>query len=186
MNSPAKKIKSVHEQWIELPDHVVGEIISGELHVSPRPALKHGNATSSLLHELMGPFHKGKGGPGGWVIMMEPEIHLADHILVPDIGGWKRDKIPAITNETFFSISPDWVCEVLSPSTAGFDRVKKMPIYLEQNVKHIWLIDPILKTLEVFENNKTSWILVKTFMNDDKVRCVPFLEIEIDLSVLWV
>jgi len=184
MSSAIKKTKTVYEQWLEVPETVVGEIIMGDLHMSPRPALKHGNASSSLLHELMGPYHKGKGGPGGWIIMREPEIHLAENIIVPDIGGWKRDRIPEITNETFFSVAPDWVCEVLSPSTAGFDRVKKMPLYLEQKVKHIWLIDPLLKTLEVFENNESSWVLIKTFMNTDKVRVVPF--IEIDLSMLWI
>jgi Uma2 family endonuclease len=186
MSSAIKKTKTVYEQWLEVPETVVGEIIMGDLHMSPRPALKHGNASSSLLHELMGPYHKGKGGPGGWIIMIEPEIHLAENIIVPDIGGWKRDRIPEITNETFFSVAPDWVCEVLSPSSAGFDRVKKMPLYLEQKVKHIWLIDPLLKTLEVFENNESSWVLIKTFMNTDKVRVVPFIEIEIDLSMLWI
>jgi Uma2 family endonuclease len=185
MNQAAKKIKTIHEQWLELPDHVVGEIIAGELHVSPRPAPKHGNAASSLLNEVMGPFHKGKGGPGGWIIMMEPELHLDSNILVPDIGGWRRERLPTIPEEAFFSLAPDWVCEVLSPSTASLDRVKKMPLYLNLGVKYLWLIDPIIKTLEVYKSDQVSWVLVKTYMNSDKVVAVPFDAIEIELSTLW-
>ncbi|MGZ3770108.1 MAG: Uma2 family endonuclease [Bdellovibrio sp.] len=186
MNSSAPRVKTVQEKWLELPDNVVGEIIMGELQVSPRPAPKHAVASSSLGSELMGPFHKGNGGPGGWWILDEPEIHLESNIIVPDIAGWRRDRLPTIPDEAFFSIIPDWACEVLSPSTAAFDRVKKMPLYAQQGLKHFWLVDPNAKTLEVYENDHGRWVLIKTYMNDDKVRAIPFDAIEIDLSVLWI
>ncbi|MFZ4403859.1 MAG: Uma2 family endonuclease [Pseudobdellovibrionaceae bacterium] len=185
MNSSAPKEKTAYEKWMELPNNVVGEIIMGDLHVSPRPTPKHGNAASSLLGEIMGPFHKGKGGPGGWLIMIEPEIHLESNITVPDIAGWRRERMPQVPEEAFFSLAPDWICEVLSPSTAGLDRAKKMPLYAHQGVKHFWLVDPITKTLEVYKNDHALWTLVHTYMNNEKVCAVPFDAIEFDLSTLW-
>ena len=185
MSSSATKEKTVYEKWLELPENVIGEIIMGNLHVSPRPAPRHGNAASSLLDEVMGPFHKGKGGPGGWLIMIEPEVHLENNILVPDLAGWRRERMPHIPDEAFFSVVPDWICEVLSPSTAVLDKAKKMPLYAQQGVKHFWMVDPISKTLEIYENDHARWVLVHTYANDDKVRSVPFDAIEIELSMLW-
>lgn len=185
MSSSAPKVKTVHEKWLELPDNVVGEIIMGELHVSPRPAPKHARASTKLAGVLDGPFDTGVGGPGGWLILFEPEIHLDANIFVPDIGGWKRDRMPTIPDEAFFSVVPDWICEVLSPGTAVIDRVRKMPLYAQQGVKYVWMIDPIAKSLEVYENEHGRWVVVHTYMNDDKVRAVPFDAIEIDLSILW-
>lgn len=185
MSSTAPKQKTAYEKWLELPENVVGEIIAGDLHVSPRPAPKHSVASSSLGSELMGPFHKGRSGPGGWWILDEPEIHLENNIIVPDIGGWRRERMPQIPDEAFFSVTPDWVCEVLSPSTAVLDRARKMPLYAHLGVKHFWLVDPLNKTLEVYENDHAKWTLVHTYVDDDKVRAVPFDAIEIELSVLW-
>lgn len=185
MNSTAPKSKSIREQWLELPDNMVGEIIMGELHVSPRPAPKHSNSASGVVDQLRGPFHSGKGGPGGWIILFEPEVHIESNIFVPDIAGWRRENMAQIPDEAFFSVTPDWACEVLSPSTAVLDRVKKMPLYAQIGVKHFWLVDPIAKTLEVYENDHGRWVLVRTYANDEKVRAVPFDAIEIDLSVLW-
>ncbi len=186
MNSAVKKIKTVHEQWLELPDIVVGEIIAGDLHVSPRPAPRHSIASSVLGAELMGPFNFGKnGGPGGWIILDEPELHLDGHILVPDIAGWRRERMPAIPDEAFFSLVPDWACEVLSPSTAVLDRVKKMPLYLSLGLKYFWLVDPIARTLEVYENDHQVWKLICSYANDDKVRAIPFDALEIELADLW-
>lgn len=185
MNSTAPKQKTAYEKWFALPENVVGEIIMGDLHVSPRPAPKHARASTKLSSQLDGPFDSGKGGPGGWVILFEPEIHLENNIMVPDIAGWKRDRMPKIPDEAFFTLMPDWICEVLSPGTAALDRAKKMPLYAQLGVKYFWLVDPISKTLEVYEGDHARWVLVHTYMNDDKVRAVPFDAIEIDLSALW-
>ena len=185
MSSSAPKEKTVYEKWLELPEHVVGEIIKGELHVSPRPAPKHARASTKLSGQLDGPFDAGSNGPGGWIILFEPEIHLESNIMVPDIAGWRRERMPQIPDEAFFSIVPDWACEVLSPSTAVLDRTKKMPLYASQGVKHFWLVDPIIRTLEVYENDHMNWKLLYTYANDDKVRAAPFDAIEIELSALW-
>ncbi len=156
MNSTASKKKTAYEKWLELPENVIGEIIMGDLHVSPRPASKHTRAASKLGGALDGPFDSGTGGPGGWWILDEPEIHLENNIIVPDIAGWRRERMPTFPDVPFFTLSPDWICEVLSPSTAAFDRVKKMPLYAQVGVKHFWLVDPILKTLEVYENDHAN------------------------------
>lgn len=185
MSSSAIKEKIAYEKWLELPENVIGEIIMGDLHVSPRPAPKHARASSILGGNLTGPFDQGKGGPGGWWILDEPEIHLENNIIVPDIAGWRRERMPQIPDEAFFSVVPDWICEVLSPSTAALDRAKKMPFYAQQGVKYFWLVDPIAKTLEVYENDHARWILVHTYANDDKLRAVPFDAIEIELAALW-
>ena len=118
-------------------------------------------------------------------LLFEPEVHIDAHIVVPDIAGWTRLRMPALPDEAFFSMAPDWICEVLSPGTAVLDRVKKMPLYIEFGVKYFWLVDPILKTLEIYVNDHSAWKLVRTYANDDKVRAVPFDAIEINLSSLW-
>ncbi len=148
MSQEAKRYEDVYETFLNLPENIVGEILNGELYTQPRPAPKHALATSYLVDDLVGPYGKGRGGPGGWWILYEPEIHLSDDILVPDVAGWRKERMPRLPETAFFSLSPDWVCEVLSPNTARKDRIKKMPLYAKYGVSYIWLIDPILKTLE--------------------------------------
>jgi Uma2 family endonuclease len=186
MSSEAKKF-ATYEDLLKVPDHLVAEIISGELITSPRPGPKHVRASSSLGVEIAGPFDKGKGGPGGWWILDEPEIHLQSDILVPDLAGWRRDLVPNLpTSKAYFELAPNWVCEVLSPSTAGIDRVKKLPIYAREKVDHVWLIEPVAKTLEVYLRNNVQWILLNSFAGDDKIRAAPFEAIEMDLGSLWL
>jgi Uma2 family endonuclease len=185
MSSSAFKKKTAYEKWQELPENVVGEIIAGDLHVSPRPTPKHSNSASGVVDQIRSPFHHGKGGPGGWIILFEPEVHLDNNITVPDIAGWKRQRMPKIPDAAFFSMAPDWICEVLSPSTAILDRAKKMPLYAQQGVKHFWLVDPIALTLEVYQNDHFRWSLLHTYAENEKIHAVPFDAIEIDLSALW-
>ena len=184
--SSAVKSKSVLEQWQELPDNVIGEIVSGELHVSPRPSPKHSNSASGIIDQLRTPFHNGRnGGPGGWIILMEPEVHMESHIMIPDVAGWKRERIPQIPEEAFFTLAPDWVCEVISPSTAKLDRVKKMPIYAEKEIKHCWIIDPLAKTLEIFENDHFQWKLIGTYSENDNVKVEPFTDVVFTINEIW-
>jgi Uma2 family endonuclease len=114
----------------------------------PRPASLHARAASSLGGELYGPFDRGRGGPGGWIILDEPELHLHGDMLVPDLAGWRRERMPELPDASAFELAPDWVFEVLSPSTAATDRAEKMPIYAREQVGQLWLVDPIAKTLE--------------------------------------
>jgi Uma2 family endonuclease len=168
-----------------VPEHLVAEIINGELVTSPRPASRHARAASSIGGELYGPFDRGKNGPGGWVILDEPELHLQEHVLVPDLAGWRRERMPELPDAAAFELPPDWVCEVLSPSTAAIDRSEKVPIYLEAGVVHIWLVDPILQTLEALRLEGASYRLLGTWCGSVGVWVEPFDAIELDLSALW-
>jgi Uma2 family endonuclease len=164
---------------------MVAEIIDGELELQPRPEKPHTVAATAVGEELGPPFKRGRGGPGGWIILFEPELHLRADILVPDLGGWRRERMPVITTEEpFFPLAPDWVCEVVSPSTAAKDRGKKLPIYAREGVRHVWLVDPIQRTLDIFLQDK-NWILVAVHADDARVRAEPFDAIELDLAVLW-
>ena len=168
-----------------VPEHLVAEILDGELYATPRPAPRHADASSGLAGALRGPFDRGRGGPGGWRILFEPELHLGPDVLVPDLAGWKRERLPALPNETFFPLAPDWVCEVLSPSTAAMDRVKKLSIYAREGVSFVWLVDPIARTLEVLQLEGQKWTLAATWSGLEIVRAQPFDAIDLDLSLLW-
>jgi Uma2 family endonuclease len=167
-----------------LPDHQLGQIIAGELVASPRPTLPHGVAASELLTELSSPFGRGRGGPGGWRFVVEPELHLGEDVLAPDLAGWRRERNPRLTG-AYATEAPDWVCEVLSPSTAGLDRGRKLPIYAREGVQHAWLIDPAERTLEVYRLAPPHWVLLGTFLQDERVRAEPFEAIELELGALW-
>ena len=143
MAEPAER-QATYEDLMQVPPHLVAEILSGRLVTHPRPAPRHAVASSSLGDELVGPFQKGRGGPGGWWVLDEPELHLDADVLVPDIAGWRRERMPTMPETAWFGIAPDWVCEILSPSTAREDRVVKMPIYVRAGVSHLWLVDPDL------------------------------------------
>jgi len=181
----AAERKSVYGDLLDLPDNVTGEILHGELHALPRPSFKHAQAASILGMRIGTPFSLGEGGPGGWWILFEPEIQLGEHILVPDLGGWRRERLPSPPQTNYCSIAPDWVCEILSPASTRVDRIVKMPIYGEFHVPYIWLIDPVARTLEVFELDAGRWVLHHAASQDDKVRAAPFEAIEFDLAALW-
>lgn len=186
MKQTAKKL-TLYDELVMLPERLTGEILNGQLHAQPRPAGPHGLAESSLGAELLIPFQKGRGGPGGWWIIIEPEIHFIRDIevAVPDIAGWKRTRMPEIPEGHRFEIVPDWVCEVLSPSTASKDREIKMPIYAHYGVPYAWIIDPIKKTLEVFELKSGQWEDTGRFEGDAKISVPPFDAVTILLSDLW-
>ncbi|MDX2307483.1 MAG: Uma2 family endonuclease [Hyphomicrobium sp.] len=168
-----------------LPPNVVGEILFGVLHTHPRPAPRHARALSRLGAELDGPFDRGKGGPGGWIILDEPELHLGSHVVVPDLAGWRRERLPKLPETAFFETAPDWVCEVLSPATARVDRTDKLAIYAEHGVGHVWLVDPIAMTLEVLALTDGKWQIAATFKDADPVTAPPFDAHTFALDVLW-
>ena len=182
---------SVEAAFRAVPDTMIAEILDGELHTMPRPARAHANTASLLGGELHGPFRRGAGGPGGWVILDGPEIHLGPRpdILVPDLGGWRRDRMPSVRGPSdapsHYEVAPDWICEILSPGTEAVDRGKKMRIYRREGVGHAWLVDPIERTLEVYRLENRRWTLLDTFTDDAVVRAEPFDAIELPLSALW-
>ncbi len=174
-----------------VPDTMIAEILDGELHTMPRPARPHTNTASLLGGELHGPFRRGMGGPGGWVILDEPEIHLGPKPdkVVPDLAGWHRERMPSARGSkdspTYYEIAPDWACEILSPGTEAVDRGKKMRIYRREGVGHVWLIDPIEKLLEVYRLEEDRYFLLNTYEGEAVVRAEPFDAIEFPLALLW-
>ena len=176
---------ATYEDLVHLPENMVGEIIEGELYASPRPAGPHTLFSSVIGMEVGMAYHLGRGGPGGWWIIDEPELHLGRNVLVPDLAGWRRERMPVLPQSQVFSIAPDWTCEVLSPSTSRLDRTKKMPIYAHHEVSWAWLVDPVERFLEVMELHDDKWVVIATFGGSDKMRAQPFEEIEIDLESIW-
>ena len=185
MTSTAQRLAS-YEDLFDLPEHLIGEILHGQLITQPRPAPRHAFSALGIGAELTPPFQRGRGGPGGWWILDEPELHLAGDILVPDLAGWRRERMPVFPETAYFTLAPDWVCEVLSPGTARTDRVVKAPIYATQGVAWLWLVDPDQRTLEVYRLLEGHWLLEETAQEDDLVASPPFAEHRFSLADLWV
>lgn len=184
MAEPEKR-RATYADLEAVPPYLVAEIIDGQLRTRPRPSLRHGLTATSLSDELIAPFQKRRGGPGGWVFSIEPELHLGEHVLVPDIAGWHRQRLLAVPETPFTDIAPDWVCEVLSGSTEGRDRTVKKRIYGEAGIPYLWLIDPRLQLLEVHMLRDGLWTDLGAWNSDDEVRAPPFDAISFSLADLW-
>lgn len=184
MAEPAKK-RATYADLEAVPPHLVAEIIDGELVTHPRPAPPHSAASSALGGKLSNPFQFGEGGPGGWVFLVEPELHFAPEVVVPDIAGWRRERLRSLPETAYLEIAPDWVCEVISPSTEVYDRGAKRRIYGEAGVAHLWLLSPTARLLEVFARSENAWMLLATFQDADEVSAQPFDAISFSLGVLW-
>jgi Uma2 family endonuclease len=188
MDGDPPKRHATYEDVLSAPPHKIAELIAGELILSPRPAPAYSLAAAALGEELAPPFKHGRGGPGGWIMLHLPEIHLGLDVLVPDRAGWRHSTMSHVKNEPFLTIRPDWVREVLSPSTERLDRGDKIAIYARSGVRHAWLVNPLLRTLEVLrlsEDNPRQWLTTGVFRDDAKVRAEPFDGFELDLAVLW-
>lgn len=183
MALPAPRRSTFADLW-SVPDDCVGEIIAGELVVSPRPAPAHAFAQLGLGAELKGPFQKGRGGPGGWLILPEPELHLSQEALVPDLAGWKDGRLPPF-KEAAIEIAPDWLCEILSPRTEARDRGAKARAYARAGVAHYWLLNPRTRTLEVWRLEGGRWVVLDLFEGDAHVQAEPFDAVPLDLGELW-
>ena len=185
MSKPLKR-DATYADLYAVPDNFVAEIIAGELYATPRPAMPHAHAASVLGIELGGPFHRGRNGPGGWVLLDEPELHFGEDVLVPDIAGWRRERLPTVPAAAYLTLAPDWVCEVLSPSTETIDRGQKLAVYARQGVSHAWLVDPLLETLEVLRLESQRWSVRMKHEGRANVRAEPFDAIELELAALWL
>jgi Uma2 family endonuclease len=184
-SSPVKK-PAMYDDLLRVPDHQVAEILGGELFATPRPSAQHAHAAFRLSTMLGAPFDEGRGGPGGWIILFEPELHLREDIVVPDLAGWRRERLPSVPDTPFLTLPPDWVCEILSPSTERTDRLQKLPIYNREGVTHVWLINPVLRSLEVLRLEQARWILVATHGTEEGVLPIePFEAVPLELSRIW-
>ncbi len=184
---PARR-HATYEDLLQVPDLLIAELIDGELITAPRPASPHAWAASVIGQDL-GPFNRplgGPGGPGGWWILFEPELHLGADVLVPDLAGWRRQRLPVLANVPYFELAPDWVCEVISPTTARLDRVRKLPLYAREQVGYVWLVDPLMRTLEVYRLEGQRWVVVSTHGGAEGVRAEPFEGVELDMGRWWL
>jgi Uma2 family endonuclease len=184
MVAPIRR-RATYADVLAAPAHKVAEIINGELVLSPRPAGPHASVAAAISSELGPPFGRGRGGPGGWVLLYEPEIHFGDDVVVPDLAGWRRERLPFVPDVPFFELAPDWICEVLSPSTERHDRADKLAIYARGGVEHAWLVNPRNRTLEVLSRQGQQWLQVAVHRDEARVRAQPFDAIELELGALW-
>jgi hypothetical protein len=188
MNTAARITQrpATYQDVLDAPEHMVAEIIRGALHLQPRPRPRHARSSSALGGRICPPFDFGDDGPGGWWIVDEPELHLGDDVLVPDLAGWRRERMPLFPDTAFFAVPPDWACEVLSPSTRARDLTDKRAIYAEHGVAHLWLVDPDARTLEAFALQAGVWVLIAALRDDAPVSVAPFDAVTFPLDSLWV
>lgn len=185
---PARR-RATYEDLLRVSEHVVAEIIQGELYTSPRPAAPHARAAAGIGSDLWGSFDRPpgeKGGPGGWWILVEPELHLGSEAMVPDLAGWRRERMPVMPDVAYFDLVPDWTCKVVSPETGILDRTRKMPVYAREGVSHLWIVDPVLRTLEVYRLESGRWFVASIHGGNDAVRAEPFQEVEFEIGRWWL
>jgi len=182
---PILKERATYQDLIDAPEIYIAEILDGDLYGTRRLPPLDSRLATMLFGELYKPFDRNRGGPGGWWLFRMIELHFGNDVLVPDLLGWTRERLPTIPDVPWMSLAPDWVCEVVSPSTEQIDRVKKLRIYAREGVAHAWLLNPTTKTLEVLRLLESSWTLVGAYGGDETVRAEPFEAIELDLRVLW-
>ena len=190
MSSTVHRKAVAYEDLVSVPDHLVAEILDGELFTSPRPAFRHARAASMLGANVMGRFDGPGGGggesPGGWWLLFEPELHFDRDVIVPDIAGWRRDRVPELPDAPWFDVAPDWVCEVISPTTESIDRGRKLRIYAREGVSHLWLLNPVPKTLEVYRLADSNWVLENTLVGDEVIHAEPFAAVGMQMSRWWL
>ena len=186
MSEPAPvRRPATYQDVLDAPPDVVAELVEGALHLHPRPASRHARASFKIAARLDDPFENGIGGPGGWYFATEPELHLGEDVVVPDIAGWRRARMPAYPDAPAIEVVPDWVCELLSPATRRFDLTAKRALYGARGVGHLWLIDPGARTLEAFELRDAAWVLIAALAEEAEVRVAPFAAIGFPLATLW-
>ncbi|MEM9693407.1 MAG: Uma2 family endonuclease [Myxococcota bacterium] len=183
---PAKQ-HATYQDVLDAPANMRAELIDGELYLQPRPAYPHAEAASVLGMLLGPPFRLGRGGPGGWWIVDEPELHLGSGIYVPDLAGWRREEGSELDRRAAYQTTPPhWLCEVLSPSTRRIDRLKKVPRYGEAGVAWLWIVDPESRTIEVFAQHEGSWRLEVTHDGTGEASLPPFEDVAIAVGEMWV
>jgi Uma2 family endonuclease len=188
MHMPARRTPKLGRTYSDLgalPSNVVAEILGGELVDSPRPRMVQTLAASVLMGVLGSAFMRGQGGPGDWVLLLAPELHLNGELLVPDLAGWRRERLPKLPDVAVMTLAPDWVCEVLSAETMALDRGSKMLAYARARVAHVWLVDPDMRTLEVYRFEDEGWLLLDVHEGASRVHAEPFEALGFELAPLW-
>jgi Uma2 family endonuclease len=184
VTKPARRA-ATYEDLLAVPEPLVAEILFGGLVTHPRPAPRHAHVVTRLSGLLGPPFDLRVGGPGGWVFLVEPELHLGEHVAVPDIAAWRIERLPQLPDTAWIEVAPDWLCEVLSPATESYDRGDKRLIYAAAGVTYVWHIDPVLRMLEAYELKDGKWLLLDVLQDDAQVAAAPFPEVGFSLNLLW-
>lgn len=178
--------KATYQDVLDAPENMVAELIDGELHLQPRPAKPHAQVSSVLGAQLVTRFQLGQGGPGGWWIIDEPEIHFDSQVLVPDLAGWRLQNTPDFDwTLAYYTERPDWVCEVLSPSTARIDRIKKLEIYRQAEIEWAWLVDPLAHTIEIYRWSEQGWLRTQVVDGEEAASLEPFEAVPLELALIW-
>lgn len=183
--APAKR-RATYQDVLDAPPNMVAEVLGGSLYTFPRPASPHAGAASGLGVKLGNPFQYGRDGPGGWWIIDEPELHLGDDIVVPDLAGWRRERMPEYPDVPYFSQAPDWICEVLSASTRALDEGVKKDIYAREGVPHLWFAEPRARWLAAYALRGKRYALLRKLTGNASVSLPPFDAIAFDLGDLWL
>jgi Uma2 family endonuclease len=182
---PKKRQRASYQDVLDAPEGMIAEIVDGELFVQPRPSPRHSRAAVGLVGALSGPFERGVGGPGGWILLFEAELRIGEEVLVPDLAAWRIERMPQVPDTAYVGLAPDWVCEILSPSTRAHDIGPKRDAYGRIGVGHLWHADPAAQTLETFLRHAGRWAVDRTFGGGEVVRAAPFADVEFPLAVLW-
>jgi len=187
--SPSEILKqqTLYESLEALPEGLTGELLNGQLYAHPRPSNRHAYVVSRLDRSVGRGYGDGSDGPGGWWILIEPEVHFVrdTEVAVPDLAGWRRERMPYLPEGHRIEVVPDWVCEILSPSTASSDSEVKMPLYAHYGVSYAWLIHPLEHTLEAYRRDASAWVGIGRFADADQVTVPPFEAINLDLGTFW-
>jgi Uma2 family endonuclease len=184
MGTAARKLAS-YEDLLAAPPHNIAQLVAGELHLQPRPAGPHSTVASGLGFDLGNPFQRGRGGPGGWILIFEPELHFGGDVVVPDLAAWRATRPPEL-EAAYFTVPPVWVCEVISPGSARLDRGPKADLYAKVGVEFLWLVEPLDNLLEAYQLADGAWLRLGAWAGEESVRIPPFDAIELDLGPLWV
>lgn len=176
---------ATYEDLVAAPPDKIAELLEGELFLSPGPAPRHSRTASALTSDLHDAFDRGRSGPGGWWILFEPELHHGDDVLVPDIAGWRRVRLATIPEIPWFETPPDWICEIVSPSTERVDRTRKLPLYAAFGVELAWIVEPALRTIEILRRTSTGFALVGAHFGDTMINAQPFEAVTIELGRIW-
>ena len=178
--------RATYQDVLDAPPYKVAEVVDGTLYIFDRPAIPHARASSMLGSMISHPFDLGRGGPGGWWIVDEPQLHLGEDIVVPDIAGWRRERMSELPDTAYITLAPDWVCEVLSPSTRKLDLGGKSAVYARAGVGTIWFVDPIARSLEAKVLRGGKWVAIAKLHDDATVSLPPFEAISFSLGDLWL
>jgi len=182
------KRRATYDDLLLVPDTMVAEIVDGDLVVTPRPATPHAFAAAEIAADLLPAFHgiEARSGPGGWWILPEPELHFGDDVLVPDLAAWRCARMPIVPDAPAIAVAPDWLAEIISPSSIRHDRIVKMRRYAQEGVSWVWLVDPLARTLEVLRLEADRWTVVSSHAADEVGRPEPFAAVEIQLARWWL